>query len=1172
MKIRTLQLAAYGPFTDATIDFSRTAADFHMVFGPNEAGKSSALRALRHMLFGIPAQTTDNFRHPYGDLRIGAGLINADGRRIDFLRRKGRVKTLRAADDETVLDEDALAPFLGGVNQAVFEQMFAIGHEDLVLGGQEIVTGKGRIGEALFAAGAGLIRLQAVQQGLEQDCGTLYKPSGSTPRINQTLTALKEVRKNQKEALLLEKTWQVHDRALREAQERMAAVRQRLAKAKQQTAKLERTRDALVPIARKKEIDAALKTLEGVPALQDDFGEKRRDAEKELKIALRDLERARTTMEKLNGRIAAVPVLAALVRSAASIEGLQHDLGSFRKAQKDRPGLEARMRTLHQQARDRLAQMDRDMRSESASSLKLPPATIGEIRTLAQTYERLATRLDDATTLRRKLATRLNLLVKERYTVAQPVDVTFLEAAVLAAQEAGPIERRLAQMDAAIKLLEIELVRGLQRQHLWTGSPQAIDTLACPSRETIDLFAGRFEEARRKTEKLRESLAAAQDEAARIRVELQTIAHVHQVPTESDLIEARSLRDRGWHLIRRQLAGETPPSEAAEAFTGQFDGSDGLPQAFEKSVKHADRIADRLRREAEQVSRKALLAAREKQIEEVMAVLGDQIATAAADRETLSARWQDIWKPLQIAPLTPAEMTAWLSTVEKLQAKLAELRKIQTEAEATAREKSDLESGLRRALDATGAPPAQTDTPLTGLIREAQARAAAQKELAARIAEMDRDLVHLKGELEEAGVTVAGLEEELAAWGENWRRNMAKIGIDADTGPSAALAVIESLKEARGQIQEAEVLKKRIDGIDRDGAEFKARVEELAGSLAPDLAAEPHDRAAELLNTRLTAARQSDAEYRSLAEQLAAAKKEEADAQKRISRCTAAIEALCAEARCASAEALAEMEGRAQRKKALLGERNDLEQRLRALSAGATVDDFICEAQSVEPDSIGPVLEALAEEIEGLEQERSSLDQTIGTQRAELERMNGNAGAAEHAETGEALLADLESEVEDYARLKIAAVMLSRTIEQYREKHQGPLISRAGELFARMTLGAFDRLRAEYDEKGNPVMVGIRAGGAQSVAVEGMSDGTADQIYLALRLASLEQYLAQNEPLPFVVDDILLRFDDRRALATLEALADLAAQTQVIFFTHHRHLLDLAAAHLGPDRLATHYL
>ncbi|GBC61372.1 hypothetical protein DENIS_2332 [Desulfonema ishimotonii] len=87
-----------------------------------------------------------------------------------------------------------------------------------------------------------------------------------------------------------------------------------------------------------------------------------------------------------------------------------------------------------------------------------------------------------------------------------------------------------------------------------------------------------------------------------------------------------------------------------------------------------------------------------------------------------------------------------------------------------------------------------------------------------------------------------------------------------------------------------------------------------------------------------------------------------------------------------------------------------------------------------------------------------------------------------------------------------------------------------------------------------------------------MSEGTADQLYLAIRLASLEAWLEKNEPVPFVVDDILIKFDDDRAVATLQVLSRLSRQTQVIFFTHHRHLPALAEKHLEAGELFTHRL
>jgi uncharacterized protein YhaN len=87
-----------------------------------------------------------------------------------------------------------------------------------------------------------------------------------------------------------------------------------------------------------------------------------------------------------------------------------------------------------------------------------------------------------------------------------------------------------------------------------------------------------------------------------------------------------------------------------------------------------------------------------------------------------------------------------------------------------------------------------------------------------------------------------------------------------------------------------------------------------------------------------------------------------------------------------------------------------------------------------------------------------------------------------------------------------------------------------------------------------------------------MSDGTADQLYLAVRLASLESYLEKNEAMPFIVDDVLIHFDNERAAATLQILAQLAQKTQIIFFTHHQHLVELARAHVDKDVLFVHSL
>ena len=156
----------------------------------------------------------------------------------------------------------------------------------------------------------------------------------------------------------------------------------------------------------------------------------------------------------------------------------------------------------------------------------------------------------------------------------------------------------------------------------------------------------------------------------------------------------------------------------------------------------------------------------------------------------------------------------------------------------------------------------------------------------------------------------------------------------------------------------------------------------------------------------------------------------------------------------------------------------------------------------------------------------------------------------------ESLLAQLANLTEQYIQVKLAHVLLQKGIEHYRNQNQDPILKRASELFARLTLQSFIGLLVDYDEKDQPVLMGVRENG-DKVPVEGMSDGTTDQLYLSLRVASIEKYVNENEPIPFIVDDILVHFDDIRSKETLKILLELSKHTQIIFFTHHARLMDL---------------
>jgi len=143
-------------------------------------------------------------------------------------------------------------------------------------------------------------------------------------------------------------------------------------------------------------------------------------------------------------------------------------------------------------------------------------------------------------------------------------------------------------------------------------------------------------------------------------------------------------------------------------------------------------------------------------------------------------------------------------------------------------------------------------------------------------------------------------------------------------------------------------------------------------------------------------------------------------------------------------------------------------------------------------------------------------------------------------------------------------------VERYRSEHQQPVLKRAGELFPRLTLHRYRGLKVGFDERDEPVLTCVAHTGG-TVGVGALSDGTRDQLYLALRVASIERYFEGRPPLPLILDDALTHFDDARASAALEVLGELATKTQVLFFTHHARIKELARKALG-EKVVVHEL
>lgn len=1172
MKICEIQLIAYGPFTNVRLDLDGGDPGLHILYGPNEAGKSSALRALRSLLYGIPERSPDDFLHSYKKMRVGGTLQRKNGEVLELVRRKGRSNTLRSADDKTALDESLIRECLNGMEEDHFSATFGIDHNELVRGGKEIVAGGGSMGQILFAAGSGIPDLHQVQRDLQDEADRLFRPSGHKPRINEALGRLMKNRKALREAQLPGQEWVKHDRALQKAQEHVRTISGNLKEKQRDRHRLERIREALPIIARRKELMEEYKEYATALLLPENFKEERHRLITTLGIEEKKHSQIVEGIEALKGEIAKLDIPYGLLENSDEIEEIHQELGSHRKAAKDRIRLETLRNVLRSEAYDLLRGLREDSTLEEAERLRIRKADRVGIKELGGRYERIIMRRDHADEAIPKISDQIKALDEKLKLLDRPKSIDPLKIAIEQAEEYGVLEKKCSEDREEVGEELDKLASDLRAQSLWAGTIGELEGLSIPSFETIDEFEARIDRAGHRVVGLRseiDEVAAAHIEIER---QLEQLQLEQDVPTEDDLLALRGLRGQGWGLVRGTLEGERPSEEEAQAFIRRFQPADDLLDAFEESMRQTDEIADRLRREADRVANLARLIAEKAASEKRSKGLEEDLNAAERALSDVHHEWAGLWQPYGVRPRTPKEMRGWARDHCALRERAVEMRERTSRVDRLQERIDTHREVLEECLDSLSELPSVMDRSLANLVKRARWVVDHQEILARKRQALETEKTLKVKELDEVKDRVEECEEELSQWLTEWEPAIRPLGLQRASTPSQANAVMEDLSDLFEKLKEADTLYKRIKGIDRDAEAFAARVTNLVRTAAGDLKGMAVEQAANELNTRLKRARTNHTKLKTLEAQLDQEGKREKEVEEEIATAEARLTGMCEEAGCEGYDSLPEIEERSEKRRTIESEIKNIDEQLLKLSAGNTIEDFVTEASKEDPDGIDMEIQRLAEQIDALSHEKSDQDQTIGSERTELSKMDGSAGAAEIAEETQMILGRLENDIEQYARLRIASAVLRQAIERYREKNQGPILKRAGTLFAKLTDNSFAGVRADYGPQGGPVLVGVRPGSGEIVHVEGMSEGTADQLYLALRLAGIEEYLERNEPMPFVVDDILIKFDDDRAAAALKVLEQIASKTQVIFFTHHRHLVELAEEIVDPSILITHSL
>lgn len=427
----------------------------------------------------------------------------------------------------------------------------------------------------------------------------------------------------------------------------------------------------------------------------------------------------------------------------------------------------------------------------------------------------------------------------------------------------------------------------------------------------------------------------------------------------------------------------------------------------------------------------------------------------------------------------------------------------------------------------------------------------------------------LKGRLEESSATMTRRAAEFARMAQaldeaeaaataakaewtTWLERHDLVGMpDRDT----AQQVIAAVTVAKAALAKLADIMATMKGLQTAHAEYAAKATALGVDLGlPSAVAGPAEGEAlallaSALRDALRTAVDAATKRTAATEALAVAGRASGLATRDLSEAQAALDALLAAYGQADPEALRVALEQSVKAK-------DLDDRIAAATAILVAQSGVGEAlaklreelQAIDGrEDIDAAIASSAAELDEARRQLNELSERIGGLRKFVDEMLKDASVSVERQRREDLLGNLDEKARDWAAVSVAKHLMHTSRVSYETAHRPAVISTAERYFNTWTDGRFTRILAPL---GGSIEAVQRPDG-ETVALDALSTGTAQQLYLAIRFGLLEHFAQSAEPLPVVMDDILVNFDAERAALTAASIKALAKTHQVLYFTCH---------------------
>ncbi len=1155
MRIHQLNMIRYGKFTGQTLALPSRERDIHIIVGPNEAGKSTVRTAIGDWLFGIPMRTPLAFLHPMPELRIGGVLEGqgADGAPLiplAFDRTKGNKNTLRTPTDGP-LPDSALQPWLGSLQAQAFTRMYALDHTTLVEGGAGILSASDDIGRMLFQSAAGIEHLGEALHKLQTEADDLWAPRKSSSRAYyQALEAYDNAHALFKKATLRTKDWRAQHEALATTQTKLdgaKALDVELRKGLSRLERIRRVRPLLLVLDSATAQRHGLLAAGEIPLLEEGAAQMLARATQDMAVADAEMARLRRQIEADQHSFQGLSVDRSMLSLGDDITELNERRLQFRSHRTDLLKREEEIRMEWVRAQELARGLGWPTDSEETTRLRLPAAPA---------RARLTGLIRDRVVLDQALKTERANLADRQWQIQQAQDALSHLAAGAVDPELGDVVEQATKLgdhaalmsewhDEAVGLSE-RIDEGMAALGIWRRPLESLQAMVVPDVRHVQSLIDQKRADTAEEKAHRDALVATTQEVTRLELDLQQFVRNFQPVSRDQVVQARQLRDGTWHEIKLAPDGLL---ERAAVFEGYVTEADKL----------ADDRLDRAQSEADRQSKTDALEHKQRErhdLESRLQAIQSRMGERLAQWEALTSTCGLPQLPLELAPV-------WIQQRQQVLDLVAERAAAERRCSAQHAAAQALHNTLLKLL---GTPMAD-DSPapdLSTCLRQARAQLKLADQAQGQRKTLEQQIHEGQRSMAKLQASVLHAQESWDAWGQSWQLAVQAAGYGADVPAEQVEAELAVMLDVERLLDRTRGIRsERIETMQADLHGMAATAESLAQRCAPDLVGQSPEDIALALAGRLSVAQKAEAATAEGQARLSQSQAELVQAERSLQAVHAHLRPLMTAAGVDEVMALGRAIERSDERRTVERKIESAECDLAQAADGLSLDELRTESEAIGADELRSELDRLADESREVVEQIAALSNEYGAQKSAFDALDGTDQAARAEAQRQEAMAAMADAAERYLKLQTAARLLKWSIEKFRETKQGPMLSKASAIFRGLTMDSFSRLLVDSEEA-SPRLSGIRPNGEQ-VDVTGMSEGSRDQLYLALRLAALELQVEQGLSMPLIADDLFINFDDRRTAAGLKVLGDLSRRMQIVFLTHHDHLVPLAKEVLGPD-------